>query len=296
MATLLQLKSLLAVVDRGSFTAASQELGMSQPAVSRSIATLEKELGLPLLARQRDGVLPTEAGARALIHAREAVRQLDLMRTEVAAMAGHVTGILRVASLPSATGTLIAVQLRAFTERHPRVTVRLLEGSDQEVRDWLDQGAADVAVVSLPAPGLTTAALGSQEMVAVVPVGHRLAVRDEVSYADLAREPFIRSTGGCAQVFTPVARQLGVELDVAFEAREMSAVLEMVRAGLGVSILPTAGLPDLPGGIVTRPLVPKTTRHLAVAVSASASPAARAFLDQIDALAVGACARATSQN
>src|SRR4051812_27833892 len=100
MATLLQLKSLLAVVDRGGFTAASQELGMSQPAVSRSIATLEKELGLPLLARQRDGVLPTEAGARALIHAREAVRQLDLMRTEVAAMAGHVTGILRVASLP----------------------------------------------------------------------------------------------------------------------------------------------------------------------------------------------------
>ena len=52
MATLLQLKSLLAVVDRGGFTAASQELGLSQPAVSRSIATLEKELGLPLLARQ----------------------------------------------------------------------------------------------------------------------------------------------------------------------------------------------------------------------------------------------------
>jgi DNA-binding transcriptional LysR family regulator len=142
--------------------------------------------------------------------------------------------------------------------------------------------------VTLPAPGLKTAALGSQEMVAVVPVGHRLALRDEVTYADLAREAFIRSTGGCAQVFAPVARQLGVELDVAFEAREMSAVLEMVRAGLGVSILPTAGLPDLPGGIVTRPLVPKTTRHLAVAVSASASPAARAFLQQIEALAVGA--------
>ena len=111
------------------------------------------------------------------------------------------------------------------------MTVRLLEGSDREVRDWLDQGAVDVAVVSLPAPGLATAALGSQEMAAVVPFGHRLAGRDEVTYADLAHQPFIRSTGGCAQVFTPVARQLGVELDVAFEAREMSAVLEMVRAG-----------------------------------------------------------------
>ena len=64
----------------------------------------------------------------------------------------------------------------------------------------------------------------------------------------------------------------------------MSAVLEIVRAGLGVSILPTAGLPDLPNGVVVRPLTPKTVRRLGVAVSASASAAARAFLDQIAAL------------
>jgi DNA-binding transcriptional LysR family regulator len=64
----------------------------------------------------------------------------------------------------------------------------------------------------------------------------------------------------------------------------MSAVLEIVRAGLGVSIMPSAGLPDLPDGVVVRPLVPKTVRHLGVAVSASASAAARAFLDQIGAL------------
>ena len=281
MATLLQLKSFLAVVDHGGFTAAGRRLGLSQPAVSRAVGSLEKELGLPLLARQRDGAMLTEAGSRALSHAREAVRQLDQLRTEVAAMAGHITGTLRLASLPSVTGTLIAAELRTFTELHPTVAVRMLEGSDQEARDWLDQGAVDVAVVSLPAPGLTTAGLGSQEMAAVVPAGHRLAAHDEVTYADLAAEPFIRSTGGCAQVYTPVARQVGVELDPAFEAREMSAVLEMVRAGLGVSILPTAGLPDSPEGFVVRPLVPKTTRRLAVAISASASPAARAFLDQI---------------
>jgi DNA-binding transcriptional LysR family regulator len=284
MTTLLQLKSFVTVVDQGGFTAASRRLGLSQPAVSRAVATLEKELRLPLLVRGHDGVSLTEAGALALTHAREAVRQLTLMRTEVAALSGDVTGTLSLASLPSVTATLVAPQLRVFAERYPAVTIRLLEGSEEEVRDWLDQGAAEAGVVSLPARGLDAAVLGHQDMVAVVPAANRLAACREVSYADLAKEPFVRSTGGCAEVFTPVARRVGVDFDVAFQAREMSAVLEIVRVGLGVSIMPSAGLPDLPDGVVVRPLVPKTVRRLGVAVSASASAAARAFLEQIAAL------------
>ncbi|MEU7767796.1 LysR family transcriptional regulator [Nocardia sp. NPDC049190] len=284
MSTLLQLKSFVTVVDEGGFTAASRRLGVSQPAVSRAVATLEKELGLPLLIRSRDGVSLTEAGSLALSHAREAVRHLMLMSAEVTALAGEITGTLALASLPSVTGTLVAPQLQTYSERYPAVTIRLFEGSEEEVRDWLDRGAAEAGVVSLPIKGLDTAVLGEQDMVAVMPATNRLAGREEVSYAELAREPFIRSTGGCAEVFTPVARRVGVDFDVDFEAREMSAVLEIVRAGLGVSILPSAGLPDLPDGVVIRPLVPKTVRRLGIAVSASASTAARAFLEQITAL------------
>lgn len=285
MSTLLQLRSFVTVVDEGGFTAASRRLGLSQPAVSRAVASLEKELGLPLLVRGRDTVSLTDAGSLALAHAREVVRHLTSMRTEVSALAGEITGTLSLASLPSVTGTLVAPQLRIFAERHPAVTIRLLEGSELEVRDWLDQGAAEAGVVSLPIKGLDSAVLGTQDMVAVVPADNRLAGWDEVDYVELAKEPFIRSTGGCAEVFTPVAKQVGVEFEVAFEAREMSAVLEIVRAGLGVSILPLAGLPALPDDVVVRPLVPRTIRRLGVAVSASASAPARAFLEQIAALA-----------
>jgi DNA-binding transcriptional LysR family regulator len=284
MSTLLQLKAFVAVVDQGGFTAASRRLGLSQPAVSRAVAALERELRVPLLVRHRDGVVLTEAGSLALAHAREAVRHLTLMGTEVAALSGEISGTLSLASLPSVTGTLVAPNLQTFTQRHPGVTVRLLEGSEQEVRDWLDQGAAEAGVVSLPIKGLAAAVLGNQDMVAVVPAGNRLADWAEVTYAELAKEPFIRSTGGCTEVFMPVARRVGVEFDVAFEAREMSAVLEIVRAGLGVSILPSVGMPELPDGVVTRPLTPKTVRRLGIAVSASASRAARAFLEQIAAL------------
>jgi DNA-binding transcriptional LysR family regulator len=281
--TLSQLKVLLAIADQGGFSVAAERLGTSQPAVSRSIAALERELGTTLLVRQRDGVTLTEAGARAAAHAREALRRIDLMRSEVAAVSGQVTGTLRLASLPTATGTLVTSQLRTFAARYPQVRVRLLEGGDQEIRDWLDQGAADVGVVTLPAPGLRTVPLDTHEMVAVVPAGHRLADRPAITYRALEGEPFIRSTGGCAQVFMAVAREAGVRLDVAFEAREMSAVLEMVGAGLGVSILPTLGLPADLGAAVTRPLEPRTPRSLVVAAGAKAAstPAAQAFMEHV---------------
>ncbi|MFI5611140.1 LysR family transcriptional regulator [Amycolatopsis sp. NPDC051903] len=282
MTTMQQLKVLLAVAEHGGFTAAGERLGMAQPAVSRSIATLESELGAPLLLRQRTGVVLTEAGERAVRRAREAVRQVDLLRAEVAEVAGQITGTLRLASVPTAMGTRLPAQLRLFTERHPLVAVRSFEGSDEELRDWLDQGVADVAVVTLPAPGLRTVLLDRHEMLAVLPVAHPLAACESVTYAQLADESFVRPTGGCAQVFTAAARDAGVRLEAAFEAREMSAVLEMVRAGLGVSILPAVGVPRV-DGVVARPLLPRTIREVALAVSASASPAARAFLAQLEA-------------
>ncbi len=284
MPTMLQLKSFLSVVDEGGFTAAGLRLGMTQPAVSRAVATLEKELGSPLLARGNGDLTLTDAGSRVVRHAREALRHLTLLRTEVATAGGEVTGTLSLASLPSVTVRLVAPELRAFADRHPAVNIRLLEGSEQEVRDWLDQGAAEAGVVSLPVSGLDSAVLGDQDMVAVLPADNRLAGWTEIDYVELAKESFIRSTGGCAEVFMPMARRVGVEFDVAFEARDMSAVLEIVRGGLGVSILPSAGLPELPDGVVVRPLMPKTVRRLGVVISASASAPARAFLEQVAAL------------
>jgi DNA-binding transcriptional LysR family regulator len=287
--TLLQLRLLLAVADHGGFTAAAERMGMSQPAVSRSIAALERELGTALMIRHRDGVTLTEAGARAVAHADEALRHTDLLRAEVAAVSGQVTGTLRLASLPTATGTLVASHLRTFTERYPQVRVRLLEGSDQEVRDWLDQGAADVGVVTLPAPGLQTVPLDSHDMVAVLPADHRLANRAAITFRALEDESFILSTGGCAQVFMAAAREAGVRFTIAFEAREMSAVLEMVAAGLGISILPSLGLPTDLGTAVTRPLEPRTTRTLAIAISATAAsiPAPKAFIDHLTKTTTG---------
>jgi DNA-binding transcriptional LysR family regulator len=273
-----QLRVLLAVADDGGFTAAAERIGVSQPAASRAVAALEAELGAPLVVRGRDGVTLTEAGRRAVHHARESLRHADLVRTEVAAVAGEVTGELRLASLPTATGTLVAARLREFTDLHPRVRVRLLEGFDRDVRAWLARGAVEAGVVTLPAPGLDTVVLGSDEMVALLPAGHPLAAAPVVEAAALAGEPFILSTGGCRPLVLGVAREAGVELRVAYEAGELSAIEGMVASGLGVSVVPTLGRGADSEGTVTRPLRPRVHRTLALAFdTGDPSPAARAF-------------------
>jgi DNA-binding transcriptional LysR family regulator len=278
--TLPRLRVLIAVADRGGFTPAAESLGISQPAVSRAISALEAELGATLLTRNRDGATLTEAGQLAARHGREALRQLELMRTRIADAVGQLAGQLRLASLPSATGVLVSSLLRGFAERYPRVRVRLLEGSDQEVRGWLADGAADVGVVTLPAPGLRAVPLDTHQMLVALPAGHPLADRASIGFDQLAEQPFVLSTGGCGTVITAAARAAGVRLRVAFEAREMSAVLEMVSSGLGVSVLPALGLPAGFDAVLTRPLHPPLTRSLAVALGAkaAASPTALAFL------------------
>jgi DNA-binding transcriptional LysR family regulator len=278
--TFTQLRVLLAVVEEGSFTGAAARVRISQPAVSRAIATLEAELGAALLTRGRSEVQLTDAGRAAVAHAREAVQHEEALRALVAAAAAPVRGVLLLASMPSVTGTLIPPLVRRFRDRHPDVELRLFEGSDDEVRAWLNTGGAEIGVVTLPAPGFQTQPLGHDEFVAVLPADHRLASLPAVPLSELSDEPFILPTGGCAPLITDAARRAHVRLSVRFEASDVSSLVGMVASGLGVSIAPTLGLSRPTRGVVTRRLEPRTPRTLALAVRSRSevSPQAKAFL------------------
>lgn len=278
--TFAQLRVLVAVAETGGFTVAAARLEISQPAASRAVAQLERELGAPLLVRTRDGVVLTEAGRRALIHARETLRHARLVREEVAATRDDVRGPLTVASFPTATAQLLPPLLRRFGELHPNVRVHLLEGTDEEVRLWLGGGAADIAMVVLPARGIDTQRLAEDELIAVVPTGHPLATRAAVSLPELADEPFILSSGGCGPLITDAARRARARLAVAYEVRDVATILTMVEAELGVSVVPTLSLAGTSQHVATIRIEPRVPRVLGLAVltGRSPSPATRAFL------------------
>jgi DNA-binding transcriptional LysR family regulator len=170
--------------------------------------------------------------------------------------------------------------IRAFRRRFPAVEVVLLEGSDQEISDWIAMGIADLGVVIGPRPDLVSVPLADDEMLAVRPPDHPLAGQADIAVADLADDPFLLSAGGCEPLIRRIHDQANVRLTPAQSVYEMATLLAMVREGLGVTIVPELALRANPGSLVALPLRPRAPRHLLLAWVGVRipGPAARAFL------------------
>ena len=278
--TLAQLRTLAAVVEAASFSAAAERLAMTQSGVSHAIADLETELGVSLLYRDRGGPVPTAVGERILAHAHEMLRRQEHIRQEAAGAAGLEVGKVRVGTPPSAGARLLPGMLAALSRRHPGIEVIPFEGSDPEVDGWLRSRAVDVGVVPLPARGLETVDLVSDEMLLVVPTAHSLAGRASVRPREVAAEPFIMSKGGCEPMIREVYRAAGVQPSVQYEVRDMSTILAMVQEGLGVTMMPVLSLPPEAPNVRAVRLEPPVRRRLALAVLslAEAPPAVAMFL------------------
>lgn len=274
-----QLRAFVAVAETGWVTEAAANLGVSQSAVSHALASLEAGLGLRLLVRDRAGSTLTDAGRTLLPYARIAIGAVRRLSDEAAALAGLQRGHLRIGAFPTACPLLPPV-IRVFRRRFPAVEVVLLEGSDQEVSDWIATGIADLGVVTGPRRDLAAVPLADDEMLAVLPADHPLAGQAEIAAADLADDTFLLSAGGCERLIRRIYDEAEIPFAPAQQVREMATLLAMVREGLGVSIVPELALRASADGLTARPLRPRAPRHLLLAwPDASApGPAARAFL------------------
>lgn len=283
--TLAQLHVLQAVVDHGSFTAAARALSMSQGAVSHSIAGLESELGTVLLERNRNGVVCTEIGTRVLQLAREILAGTERIRQEVAASQGLERGTVRVGSFPSITTRFMPGLLRHFGQRFPGIDIVLFEGSDDEVRSWIADRTVDAGVVTLPCAAYELHPIATDTFVAVVPATHELAQHASLQVEQLAQPRFIMSTSGCESLIFALFHAHGCRPQIGYEVRDVSTIFAMVRAGLGVSVVPSLTLPDTLDGICTVTIEPQTERKLALAIPAPAStaPAVAAFVREAHA-------------
>ncbi|MGF1426402.1 LysR substrate-binding domain-containing protein [Kitasatospora sp. LaBMicrA B282] len=140
------LRVLRAVARTGSFSAASRELGCTQPAVSQQMKALEKAVGLPLVARSGRGVQLSEAGEVLLKHAAGILAGLSAAEQEVAAIAGLRAGRVRLVSFPTASSTLVPAAVARLREAHPGVRVSLVEAEPPESLAMLRGGECEIAL------------------------------------------------------------------------------------------------------------------------------------------------------
>ncbi|MBK1838856.1 LysR family transcriptional regulator [Azospirillum sp. YIM B02556] len=265
---LTQIRSLIAVAEAGSVTAAAEAVGVTQSGMSQALAALEDSLGVTLLVRRRHGVELTAFGERALLHARSAVAHLDAIRREAAEARGEETGAIRIAAFPSVFATVLPPLLRRFRSRHPGIEVVALETDDREVMAWLEAGTIDLGVVLNPPPDGDAVSIGQDAWVGVLPAGHPLAGRRTLSLAALAAEPFVLATGGCHLHARTLAEAAGLSLpDIRVEVRDWASAIALVREGVGVGIVPESTLPEKCRGLGIVALDPPLVRRFGLKAS-----------------------------
>lgn len=278
---LARLRVFAAVVEEGSFTRAASSLYMTQSGVSRAVASLESELGLPLLVRAWSGVQVTDAGRRVLEHTYKVLSEVELLNQEVAAMSGLEVGRLRIGGFPSACARLLPGIVGEFERRYSGIDVILSEGTDHDVTEWLHQHMLDVGFVHLPATGLHTVPIAGDKMLLTLPPDHRLAgTATSVNIRELADEPFILPRGRSEPIVASIFREADIAPTIRFTLRDVSTILSMVREGMGISILAEMSLLPIMSGICTRPIEPTAERQIGLATLSkeTALPATRAFI------------------
>jgi LysR family transcriptional regulator, regulator of abg operon len=167
------------VAEQGSIRAAARQLGMSQPALSKSLRVLEEELAAPLLTRSALGVVPTAYGKAFLLRARLIVSELRKSAEDVAQLRGELEGKLTISVSPASTSRLAPVAISSFRSECPNVDLHILEGVFPYVGELIRNGQVDVAIGPLliepPKSGFAVERLLDIDMVVAARRGHPLA-------------------------------------------------------------------------------------------------------------------------
>lgn len=284
MPTLRALECLIAVLDAGSITEAAAVLHLSQPALSHQLAALEREIGAPVVERLPRGVRATVIGRAVEADARAALAAADRVIGGGRAAARGDGGRLRLACAETMTAGLLAPVLRKWLRHSPSVEISLVEaGSADELARLVESDRADLAIG--PRPTRWTGAaevIGEEDIVVVLPPGHRLADRDHLTFADLRDEPMVHfhPDNGLAVWLDTEAARHGVALTAIMRTRQAATAAQLAAAGLGIALVPVTALSaPLPG--VLKRLRPNLSRDLLCLIGIPGDPLVRRFVADV---------------
>jgi len=240
------LRYFVAVAEELHVTRAAAKLGIAQPPLTQQIKALEQELGVSLFDRSRRGVSLTSAGHSFLADARRILSQVTQAGVRARDAAVGRLGRLRVGFTESASfHPLVTRAFRAFQADYPEVELSLIEQPSTELIAALAAESLDCAFVRPPYPSKRQVAfetLADEPMVAALPADHPLADRKALHLADLREEHFIlyprRVRPGLADAVIEACRRSGFEPNIGQEAPQLSSTINLVAAGMGVSIVP----------------------------------------------------------
>ena len=254
------------IIELGSFTKAADALGYTQSSVSQMIASLESELGFKLLIRSRTGIRLTLEGAKLYPFIERSNIQYRAMLEKANEIKGLETGVIRVGTISSITCHWMPRLIKGFQRLYPHVQFLFHQGDYTLIPEWIQTGAVDFGFVTPAAiTGLETIPVKMGEMLAVIPKAHPLAQGKSARLEALAEEPFILLEEGHFSEPLNAFHAAGLEPNVRYTVHDDYAIMTMVEAGLGVSVLAELMLRRTSFEIACLPVEPPIYRSLAIA-------------------------------
>lgn len=238
------LNCFVSVAELGSISRAADQLAIVQPAVSRHIQRLEKELGVTLLFRLPRGVQLTPAGRLFLEKARDILNRVEDARKEVATVAAAPRGTLVIGLPGSLAPVVIPACLERFRTALPDLSIQVVEGPTALLYERLVSGRLDLAILSNPQTTklLTVHAFCAEPIVVVTPP-HMLGERLSCAFAELASQPLWLTTG-LHSIVDAQLRQVGFKTLVAAEIDSVETIRRLLLRGSGMTLMPVSIVRD----------------------------------------------------
>lgn len=288
-----RLRALREVADRGTIAAAADALVLTPSAVSQQIAALEREVGERLVEPNGRSVRLTPAAGVLLEHADVLFAQIERLEADLLQHRGAPRGTVRVAAFSTAIAGIVAPAAARLREQAPdlRLHVTDLETKDAFAALVRREVEVVVAMVCESAPAaddarFTRREIGPDPLDVALRSDHPLAARDAIAIADLSEEDWVAPPSGwsCEQIVRAGCATAGFTPRIHHRSSDWVAVLSMVRAGFGVSLVPKLAQLQPPPGVTLRPVAgPVPCRHLFAACrsGSQASPAVAAVLEAL---------------
>ena len=293
-----QLVALVAVAEQGGFSAAGLHLGMAQSTVSHAIATLESDLGVVLLLRNRAGAVLTPIGTQIYQQARDVLDQLQDIRQTANQAKGLQTGRVRVAAVRTVATHILPGVISRFRQVHPQMSVEITEYDRYvDVERSLRAGKADIGFTLLPAPSeFQSWELFREEFVALLPPEvssseQNAPAEQPLTWEQLVSYPRIVNSRSHQHniLVEQHLGQFGYRLPIDYEVREDSTLMNMIKKGLGAAVLARLEAEPIPLGVRVKPLPEPLERIVGIAILENAvlPRAVFVFLDVLLTLPIG---------
>lgn len=271
-------------VEYGSLSKAAEALGYSQSNISHMINGLEKEWNVTLLNRSRAGLQLTSDGVKLLPLVRTLYEDFRQIQNRVDELNKLESGLIRIGTFSSIATHWLPNIIKTFNNDYPNINYELLLGDYSQVEHWIMEGRVDCGFLRMPTlPEFETISLGLDEMLVVLPENNPYAASERFPAKALEDYPFMMvERGGDAEI-AEIFKTNGVKPHIQFETWDDYAIMAMVEAGLGISILPKLILNRLSYNIVVKKLDNPAYREIGLALKSlrNAPLAVKKFLEYI---------------